>query len=209
MASSVRTSSRPRSRSRLRTFDSSMSTICFRFSRFRRVEDDHVVEAVEELGAEVPLDRDLEPLLHLLVARGVVAAAVEAEDVARRGRLGPDVGGHDHDRVLEVDVAAEAVGQPAFLHDLEEHVEDVGVRLLDLVEQDDRVGAAADLLGELAALLVADVARRGADRAGETLCFSMYSDMSIWIRASSSPNMNSARRLGEQRLADAGRARGR
>ena len=40
--------------------------------------------------------------------------------------------------VAEVDVAAERVGQPAFLHDLEEHVEDVGVRLLDLVEQDDR-----------------------------------------------------------------------
>src|ERR671916_748894 len=29
----------------------------------------------------------------------------------------------------------------------------------------------------------------------ETLCFSMYSDMSIWIRASESPNMNSARLL--------------
>jgi len=31
------------------------------------------------------------------------------------------------------------------------------VRLLDLVEQDDRVGPAADALGELTALLVADV----------------------------------------------------
>src|SRR5690242_16055975 len=29
----------------------------------------------------------------------------------------------------------------------------------------------------------------------ETLCFSMYSDMSICTRASSSPNMNSARAL--------------
>ncbi len=50
------------------------------------------------------------------------------------------------------------------------------------------------LLGELAAFLVADVAGRRPIRR-LTLCFSMYSDMSIWMRASSSPNMNSARRL--------------
>ena len=128
------------------------------------VEDDHVVEPVEELGPEVLLDGDLEPLLHLLVAAGLVAAAVEPEDVGVRGDLGTGVGRHDDDRVLEVDVAAEAVGQPAFLHDLEQHVVDVGVGLLDLVEQDDRIGPAADLLGELAAFLVADVARRSADQ---------------------------------------------
>ena len=46
-----------------------------------RAEDDDVVEPVEELGPEVLLDGDLEPLLHLLVAAGLVAAAVEPEDV--------------------------------------------------------------------------------------------------------------------------------
>ena len=51
----------------------------------------------------------------------------------------------------------ERVGESAFLHDLKQHVEHIGVCLLDLVEQDDRVRLAADLLGELAALLVADV----------------------------------------------------
>ncbi len=39
------------------------------------------------------------------------------------------------------------------------------MRLLDLVEQDDGVGTAADGLGELAALFEADVARRRADEA--------------------------------------------
>src|SRR5690606_32227476 len=38
--------------------------------------------------------------------------------------------------------------------------------LLDLVEQHHRVGPAADRLGELAALVVADVARGRADQAG-------------------------------------------
>ena len=44
-------------------------------------------------------------------------------------------------------------------------VEHVGVGLLDLVEQHHRVGAPAHRLGELAALVVADVAGRRADQA--------------------------------------------
>lgn len=53
--------------------------------------------------------------------------------------------------------------KPAVVEDLEQDVEDLGVGLLDLVQQDDAVRAAADRLRELAALLVADVAGRGAD----------------------------------------------
>ena len=45
------------------------------------------------------------------------------------------------------------------------------VRLLDLVEEDHAVGPAADRLGELAALLEADVAGRGADQAGHRVLF--------------------------------------
>src|SRR5439155_7921658 len=71
------------------------------------------------------------------------------------------------DRVAEVDAAALAVGQPAVVEDLQEEVVDVGVPLLDLVEEDDRARLAPDLLGELAALLVADVAGRRADQAGD------------------------------------------
>jgi hypothetical protein len=43
------------------------------------------------------------------------------------------------------------VGDLALVEDLEEHVEHSGVRLLDLIEEDDRVGLAADLLGEFSA----------------------------------------------------------
>ena len=58
-----------------------------------------------------------------------------------------DVAGHDDDGVLEIDRAALAVGQPAVVQHLEQDVEDVAVGLLDLVEQDDAVGPAADGLG--------------------------------------------------------------
>ena len=55
-----------------------------------------------------------------------------------------------------------AVLQHALVEDLEEELEHVGVGLLDLVEQHDAVGLAADGLGQHAALAVADVAGRRA-----------------------------------------------
>ena len=100
------------------------------------LEDDDLVDPVQELGPEV---------------------------VAHRvGRA--DVRGHDQDGVAEVDRAALAVGEAAVVEHLQEHVEDLGVRLLDLVEQDDRVRPPAHRLGQLAALVVADVAGRRPDQ---------------------------------------------
>ena len=75
-----------------------------------------------------------------------------------------DVRGHDEDGVLEVDRVAEAVGQLAVFKHLQQDVEDIRMRLLDFVEQDDRIRRTLDALGELAAFLVADVSRRRADQ---------------------------------------------
>ena len=77
---------------------------------------------------------------------------------------GADVRRHDDDRVLEVHPVAEAVGEVAVLEHLQQDVEQIRVRLLDFVEQHDRVGVALHLLGELAALFVADVSRRRANQ---------------------------------------------
>ena len=70
---------------------------------------------------------------------------------------------HDQ-RVAEVDRAALAVGQAAVVEHLQQHVEHVRVRLLDLVEQDHLVGPPPHRLGQRAALLVADIAGRRADQ---------------------------------------------
>ncbi len=78
-----------------------------------------------------------------------------------------DVRGHDEDHVLEIDRVPQAVGQLAVLENLEQDVEDIGVRLLDFVEQDNRIRRTLDALGQLAALLVAHVARRRADELGD------------------------------------------
>ena len=106
------------------------------------------------LGAEqVGADR----LRQGLRRRSRVGVFAELED-----RVGADVGGEQDHRVLEVDLAALAILEGPLVEDLEEQFQDVGMGLLDLVEQDDAVRPAADGLGEHASLAVADVAGRRA-----------------------------------------------
>ena len=93
-------------------------------------------------------------------------AAAEADRVAL-GVGGAGVGGHDQDHVAEVDLLAVGVGQRAVVHDLQQDVVDVRVRLLDLVEQHHRVRVLVDGVGQQAALVEADIARRRADQAAD------------------------------------------
>src|SRR2546429_9656886 len=110
----------------------------------KRAENYHVVLPIQELGPE-RLAQELEYLgLHLLPVLGA-----RLEDVLR-----PNVRSHDQHGVPEVDGATLRVGEPPIVEDLEQYVEDVGVRLLDLVEQHHGVGAPADRLRQLAALLI-------------------------------------------------------
>src|SRR4051794_22361028 len=131
------------------------------------VEDDHVVDAVEELRPEDLLELAHDPALHVVVRdASLVVGHGEAEWRVARDLARPDVRGHDHDRVPEVHRAALRVGQATVLEDLQEDVEDIRMRLLDLVEQEHAVRLAPHGLGELAALVVADVAGRRADETG-------------------------------------------
>src|SRR5271163_2064014 len=81
------------------------------------------------------------------------------------------VRGHDQHRVLEVNGAALRVSETAIVQHLQEDVEDIRMRLLDLVEQDHRVGTASDCLGQLATFVVTDISRRRADEPGDRMLF--------------------------------------
>ena len=70
------------------------------------VEHDHVIEAVQELRPEDPLDPLIDAALHAVVT-GVGVRCLEAEGGLVLDRFGTSVGRHDDDRVAEVDVAAE------------------------------------------------------------------------------------------------------
>ena len=71
----------------------------------------------------------------------------------------------------------------AFVQDLEQDVHDIRVGFLDLIKQHDAVRVAADLLGQLAGLVVTDIAR-GEPIRRETAYFSIYSLISIEISGS-------------------------
>src|SRR5215467_4247194 len=78
------------------------------------------------------------------------------------------------DGVAEVDGATLAVGQASVVEQLEQDVEDGGVRFLDLVQQYHCVRPASDGLGQLAALAVADVARRSPDQPCHGVAFLVF-----------------------------------
>ena len=120
------------------------------------MEDHDVVDAVDELGPEALLHDLHHRALHLRV---VLLARVLLDD------LRAEVGRHDDHGVAEVDRAPLAVGETPVVEHLQQHVEHVRMRLLNLIQQDDRIGPPAHRFGEVAALLVADVAGRRADQA--------------------------------------------
>ena len=119
------------------------------------IEEDDFIEAVEEFRPERPPHH-----LHDLLARGFGRLAFE-----QRGKIfGPEVRREHDDGILEIYGVALAVGQPAVVEDLQQDVEDVVVRLLDLVEENDLIRPATYGLGERATFLVPDIAGRSADQ---------------------------------------------
>ena len=85
-----------------------------------------------------------------------------------------DVGSHDEDRVATVHRAALGIREPPVVQDLKQDVEDLGVGLLHLVEEHHGVRMPAQGLGELAALLVPDVAGRRADETGDGVLLHVF-----------------------------------
>ena len=147
----------------------------------QRAEADHRIEAVAELGRKGPLDG----------GRILALAPVTTEADSGLGHFrGPGVRGHDQDDVPEIDLPPVVVGQLAVVHHLQQDVEHVRVRLLDLVEQKHAMRMLIDPVGQKTALIEPDIARRRADQAADGACFSMYSDMSK--RISSTPSVSAS-----------------
>ena len=129
------------------------------------VENDDLVDAVQkfrterlfELGGHRLADLGIAPL-----RRAVQTGKAERRAAVRDGSRADVRCHHDHG-IAEIDGPSLRISEPPVVHDLQQQVEHVLVRLFDLVEEHDAVGLAAHLFGELAALVKADVARRRAD----------------------------------------------
>ena len=138
----------------------------------QRAEDDHAIQAVDELRPEDALERiraascaslRMRPVLPLTSSRW----NGKAERGLALDHIRADVGGHDDDRIAEIDFAAAGIGEVAFFHDLQQHVMRFGMGLFDLVKDDDRVRPAAQGFGQLAGFFVADISGRRAHQAAD------------------------------------------
>ena len=124
------------------------------------VEADHFIHPVNKLrpqefvqGLHGPLPAHIAEAAAKAHAAGLVVAA--------------GVGGHDDDGILKVHGAALGVGNAAVVQNLQQDVHHVRVGLLDLVKEHHTVGLAADLLRQLAGLVIAHIARGRTDDAGD------------------------------------------
>src|SRR5579862_6867669 len=129
-------------------------------------EDDDFIETVKELGIESALDFILYEFFNL-VGNRIFLGRGKAQAFASLQVTGADVRRHDDNRVLEVDCVAESVGQLAVFKNLQQDVENIRMRLLDFIEEDNAVRGALDALGELSTFFVAHVSRRRADQLGD------------------------------------------
>ena len=60
------------------------------------------------------------------------------------------------------------------VHDLQQHVENVGMRFLDFVQQQNSIGVFGDGFGQKSALLETDIAWRRADQTGDCVALHVF-----------------------------------
>mmetsp|Transcript_9085 Transcript_9085/g.20637 ORF Transcript_9085/g.20637 Transcript_9085/m.20637 type:complete len:500 (-) Transcript_9085:46-1545(-) len=186
----------------------------------QRVEHNKVIDTVDELGTEVPANSLHDALAALAALRRVAArillslVAVHDADATCLQLNGilhdlrrSEVARHDHHAVGKVRHDALRVRQQAVVEHLEEHVQHVDVRLLNLIEQQHAVRPAADRVGEQSTLVVAKVARRRADEARDRVLLHVLGHVeSHEVRRPGGLEQRVRERLGELRLAHAGRS---
>ena len=115
------------------------------------------------------------------------------------------VGGHHDHAIAEIHRAALAVGEAAVVEYLQQDVEHVRMRLLDLVEQDHAVRTPPYGFGQVTAFLVADIARRRTDQARDRVLLHELAHVDAHHRVVA-VEQKFGERFAQFRLADAGRA---
>jgi hypothetical protein len=115
----------------------------------------------------------------------------------------PGIGGHDQHDIAEIDRLAVVIGQAAIVHHLQQDVEQIGMGLLDFVEQQHAMRLLVDRIGQQAALIIADIARRRADQAADRVTLHIFRHVEALDRDAHDRSASCLRHFG---LADAGRA---
>ena len=96
---------------------------------------------------------------------------------------GAQVAGQDQQSVAEVNRAPLTIRETAIVEHLQQDVEDLWVSLLHLVEEYDAVGTPAHGFGELATLVIADIAGRRPDQPSDRMLLGVFAHVDAHNRA--------------------------
>lgn len=110
------------------------------------LEGNDIIDTIDELGRELLLQGLEQHTIGLLLVHGSAGKTDTGTELLELACA--DIGGEDDDGIAEIDVASLAVGESSFIQHLEEDIEDIGMRFLDLIEEDDGVGFSFDCFGE-------------------------------------------------------------
>ena len=126
-----------------------------------------LVNTVDKLWSICFLEFFQHPFFHI----GVIQANVTRTKAHRL--IIPQTGcsqiaGHDNNRIGEVHLAALAVRQLTIIQDLQENIENIRMRLFDLIEKQDRVWSVTDFLRQLSSLFIAYITWRGSVEAASS-----------------------------------------
>ena len=136
------------------------------------IEGNDIIDTIDELRRELLLQGFDEHAVGLFLTH---LGSGEADAGAELLKLaGTDVGGEDDDGVPEIDGMSLPVGESSFVQHLEQDVEDIGMRFLDLIEEDDGVGFASHGFGEFTAIFVSNVSRRCSDEQGHGMFLHIF-----------------------------------
>ena len=129
------------------------------------MEDDNLVNTVEKFRTEGTahfLEHTLFGLGKIILI--LLQAVGEAHLAGEFNIRSTDIGGHDDNRIFEINRSALRIGQSAVVQNLQQDIEHIGMRFFDFIKQNYRVRSAAHSLGQLTALLIAYITGSGTDQ---------------------------------------------
>ncbi|MNL24904.1 hypothetical protein D3C87_1463560 [compost metagenome] len=134
----------------------------------QRVEHDHIVDTVQELGAEGTFQCFLDHCTVIFFCSGYFGSCSKAYAISELFQLAyTNVRGHDNDRIFKIYFTTQTIGQLTIVQYLQQDIKDIGVCFFNLIQQYYRVWFATDFFCQLSALFIAYITRRGTDQAAQ------------------------------------------
>ncbi len=119
------------------------------------------INAIKELGAESLLHLAEHFFLHLVILYLLFAFSLnmgrKADAHVALDELRTSVASHDYDAITKIDPSSLGIGQMTIIENLEKNIENIIMRLFNLIKKNGTIGLPPYCFSQLTAFLVADI----------------------------------------------------